>query len=373
MKVALVHDYLKEFGGGERVLLALHELYPEAPVYTSYLNERLKIENEKLRNLDIRTSSLQKVPFIKRFSKQFTFFYPLVFESFDFRRYDLVISSSAIWAKGVLTKPKTLHIGYIHTPPRFLYHYPREINRRTVKVLSPILSPLDNYLRIWDYNAAQRPDHLVANSQAVAARIRKFYRRDCTVIYPPVNVQKFKEVESGSGFYFLIVSRLSKYKNIDLAVQACNELNLRLKVVGKGREERSLKKLAGSTVELLGFVNEEQLIYLYTNCRALIYPASDEDFGIAAVEAMAAGKPVIALRGGGVSESVMIGKTGVFFDRAERDSLIAVLKEFEPAKYDKEDCVRQAEKFSKSRFLREFRELVERKQKEQSSKTKNQN
>lgn len=367
MKVALVHDYLREFGGGERTLLALHELFPEAPIYTSFANKALVSmikrgsSNQKLGKLDLRTSSLQRIPLIERLSKQVTFFYPLIFENFDLNNYDLVVSSSTIWAKGVITKPKTLHISYIHTPPRFLYHYPREMDKRTIKVLSPILKPFDNYLRIWDFSAAQRPDYLVANSETVAKRIRKFYRRDCLVIYPPVEIDKFRSSQIKEGSYFLVVSRLSRYKNVDIAIKACNELKIPLKVAGTGREERNLKRLAGSAVDFLGFVNDDDLVSYYANCRALICPVSDEDFGVVPVEAMAAGKPVIALKSGGVTESVVEKKTGAFFDKPEVSALVSTLKNFEPKMYNGEDCVRQAEKFSKERFLGEFKELVEAK------------
>ncbi|GMR19154.1 MAG: glycosyltransferase [Patescibacteria group bacterium] len=364
MKVALVHDFLNQYGGAERVLEAIHELYPQAPVYTSlYDPKKLPL---RMKNWDIRPFKLPKIPVLK----YYTAFYPLLFEGIDLSEYDLVISSTAAFAKGILTGPRTQHIAYIHTPPRFLYHYATEVKRRDIWIYRPVLAFLDNYFRIWDYAAAQRPDFLVANSQETVGRIKKFYRREAVVIYPPVSLPRPAEenpsglgsltrrVEELAGGYFLIVSRLGAYKRVDLAVRAANKLKIPLKIAGTGKEERRLKRMAGSTVELLGFVSDLKLSELYNGCQALVFP-TDEDFGITPIEAMSFGKPVIALAKGGALETVVAGRTGEFFKEETVDSLAQVWGSFDPSKYKAKDCIQQARKFSKDRFKKEFSAFVE--------------
>ncbi|MBI4039314.1 glycosyltransferase [Candidatus Daviesbacteria bacterium] len=380
MKVALVHDYLREYGGAEKVLESLHEIWPEAPIFTTiFLPDKLP---EHFKTWDVRTSWLSNLPLLRQLSKLFTFFYPAIFESFDLSGYDVVISSSSGFAKGVKVPKPTIHINYCHTPPRFLYHLPSETNRRKVWFLRPILAIFDTFLRVWDFNTAQKVDFFIANSQTVKRRIEKFYRRDATVIYPPVEANSLTAyslqltakqsapIKSGSSFilhpssFFLVVSRLSAYKNIDVAIEACNRLKLPLKIIGTGREEARLKKIAGSTIEFLGFVDEQDKWHYLAGCQALIFASSDEDFGIVPVEAMACGKPVIALKSGGVKETVVDGKTGVFFkgDRGQSvvDSLVQVLQNFDPKKFKAEDCQAQAAKFSKDRFKREIEEFASR-------------
>jgi len=401
MKVALVHDYLTEYGGAERTLEAIHEIWPEAPVFTSLLDEK-------------KFEEFGDVKGIKRFkglAKVFTFFMPLVFENMDLREYDLVISDGTIWSKSVLTTPEQLHIHYCHTPPRWLYGYPGETDRRRLWYLQPILKPLDNWLRVWDFESAQRPDFIVANSKTVGERVRKFWRRDSKVIYPPVDLafragpssaasSEPRELHSGnpcsivnneganpnvsladpsvanasSGIslradeYFLVVSRPSAYKNIDLAIEACNKLNLPLVIVGTGREEKRLKAMAGKNVRFMNFVEEKELSGIYKHCKALIFPVSDEDFGIVPVEAMSFGKPVIALRSGGATETIIEGKTGTFFTQPTVESLTAAIKRFSPLR--SEDCIAQAQKFSKERFQHQFKSFVEEKWRDKMSKNK---
>jgi len=362
MKVALVHDFLNQYGGAERVLEAIHELYPYSTIYTSlYDPTKLPL---RLRNWDIKAFRLPRFPL----AKSYTFFYPILFENLDLSQYDLVISSSSNFAKGVITKPTTPHIAYIHTPPRFLYHYPTEVNRRKIWFLKPFLAPLDNLLRIWDYAAAQRPDFLVTNSRETAKRIKKFYGREATVIYPPISLkpvassqeQRTSDSRLMTNGYYLVVSRLVEYKRIDLAIEVANRLALPLKIVGVGREEGRLKKLAGPTVEFLGLVSDERLSELYRNCQAFIFPGM-EDFGITPVEAMSFGKPVIALGEGGVLETVRPGRTGTFFAQETVESLVEALESFDPKDYKPKDCIAQAKKFSKERFQKEFRNFVNEK------------
>lgn len=363
-KVALVHDYLREYGGAEKVLEALHEIWPEAPVFTTIYDASKLPDNFK--NWTIKASFINSLPLVNSLSKLFTFFYPFIFEAFDLSGYDVVISSSSGFAKGVKVIKPAIHISYCHTPPRFLYHLPSETNRRNLFLLKPILAVVDLLLRIWDFRSAQRVDYFIANSQTVKRRIEKFYRRDAIVIYPPVDTSSFTAYSlpltaKQSAGYFLVVSRLSAYKNIDVVIQACNKLKLPLKIIGTGREEARLRKLAGLTVQFLGFVQEEDKWCYLANCQALIFASSDEDFGIVPVEAMAAGKPVIALKSGGVKETVIDGKTGVFFDQPTSSALIKVLQNFDPTRFNAEDCQNQAAKFSKDRFKKEIEEFVNQK------------
>lgn len=346
MRVALVHDYLTEFGGAERTLQAMHEIWPGAPIYTGMVGGSGRI------------GEIRGARGVNWLGKAATFFMPFVFEGFDLRGFDVVISDGTIWSKSVLTTPEQLHIFYCHTPPRFLYGYPGETDRRRLWYLAPILKPLDHLLRIWDFASAQRPDYIIANSQTTAARIKKFWRREAKVIYPPVG--KGERGEPGRrGKYFLVVSRLSAYKNVDLAIKVCNRLNLPLKIVGVGREESRLRRVAGPTVEFCGFVNDADLAGYYQNCRALICPVSNEDFGIVPVEAMSFGKPVVALRSGGVTETVVEGKTGVFFEEPTVESLAEAIQQFNNLTIRPEACVERAAKFSKERFQREFKQFVE--------------
>ncbi len=390
MKVALVHDYLNQYGGAERVIEAIHEIFPYAHVYTS-LHDPTKLPL-RMRNWDIRPFKLPKLP-LAHFLKYYTAFYPLLFENLDLRNYDLVISSTAFFAKGVLVKPGATHISYIHTPPRFLYHYRAETGKRELFFYRPILALLDNFFRIWDYRAAQRPDFLVVNSKEVARRVRKFYGRDATVLSPPVELpkqataireqrsenrdQRTEKSDSGSlntghwslvpdHFYYLVVSRLLAYKRIDLAIEAANRLKVPLKIAGTGKEEKRLRRLATPksggrrVVKFLGFVSDDKLSELYSNCQAVVFP-TDEDFGIVPVEAMYFGKPVLAFAKGGALETVVAGKTGEFFREETVDSLAATWESFDPSKYKPADCIAQAEKFSKDRFQREFRAFVDSK------------
>ena len=359
MKVALVHDFLNQYGGAERVLEAIHEIFPYAHVYTS-LHDPTKLPL-RMRNWDIRPFRLPKIP-LAHFLKYYTAFYPFLFENLDLREYDLVISSTAFFAKGALVRPGAVHISYIHTPPRFLYHYRAETGKRELFFYRPILALLDNFFRIWDYRAARRPNFIVANSQEVAKRVKKFYGRESTVVYPPVELPQKSEIRdqrSEKEFYYLVVSRLLSYKRIDLAIKAANELKVPLRIVGTGKEEARLRRMAGPTVEFLGFVSDDKLSDVYSGCQALIFP-TDEDFGIVPVEAMSFGKPVLAFAKGGALETVLAGKTGEFFREETTASLVEAWKSFDPSKYKAKDCIVQAKRFSKDRFQKEFRAFVEK-------------
>lgn len=362
MKVALVYDRINKWGGAERVLLALHKIFPKAPIFTSvYSPQKAKWANE----FDIRPSFLQKFPHIVDNHELYPFLMPMAFERFTFSDYDLVISLTSEAAKGIITNPGTKHICYCLTPTRYLWSgYHEYFKNPALRVFA---NPTVSYLRKWDRVAAKRPDTFVAISKEVQNRIKKYYDRDSLVIYPPVDLASSGERLADSlksnerdKSYFLIVSRLSKftkYKRIDLAIQACNELRLPLKIVGEGSWKKELQKMAGPTVEFLGNIDDNLLREYYQKCRALLFPAI-EDFGLTVVEVQSFGKPVIAFRGGGALETIKEGKTGLFFDRQTKESLIQALKTFELMKFDEIDSKRNAQQFSVHNFRDNFLKLV---------------
>lgn len=361
LRVAIVVDYLNQYGGAERVLEAILAIFPQADIFTSIYDHRRFPSQSRIRRSTVKTSLPNPGHLTNLLAKYLTFLYPFVFESFDLSRYDLVISSGTIWAKGVKTRPDQLHVFYCHTPPRFLYGYPSETSRRQSWYYRPLMIVLDHCLRIWDFNTAQKPNFILTNSQNVRRRIQKFYRRPATVIYPPVTLAKIESQEENvqRRDYFLVVSRLSTYKNIDLAIEACNRLKLPLKIAGVGKEAARLKRLAGGTVEFLGFVEENELAQLYRGCRAFLYTTLDEDFGLTPLEANAHGKPVIALRSGGVVETMIENQTALFFGEPKVESLTAGLKNFDERCFRAEDCRANAQRFGPERFQKEFKEFIE--------------
>lgn len=364
IKVALVHDYLIEYGGAERVLETLTEIFPDAPVYTAYYDPKgLGVHADRIKKWNIKTSWFQKFPFARKLISPFRLFAPMMFESFDFSDYDVVISSCNIYfSKAVITKAGSLHISYIHTPPRYLYGYTTSFNYKKHWWTRIGGELINHYLRIYDFETSQRPDILVANSKNVQERISKFYRRDSVVIYPPVDIG-FKNKDLGiksEKQYFLSVSRLVRGKGVDTIISVADKLGLPLKIVGTGPELKNLQSLIinpKSNIEFLGQVNDEKLPEIYANALATIVASEDEDFGIVPVESMSYGTPVIAINEGGFKETVVAGKTGEFF---ESEGLEEVLTDFDPKKYKPEDSIKQAEKFSKERFKKEILQLVEK-------------
>ena len=356
MRVALVHDYLNQYGGAERVLEAFCEIWPDAPIFTLVYDE--KRTGRAFCGRKIRTSFLQKVPLVKNHHRPFLMLMPLAIEQFDFSKYDLVISSSASFAKGIITRPGTLHICYCHTPTRYVWddshRYIEEFGfPALVKKGIPLFL---NYLRVWDESAAIRPDRYLANSQFVSSRIKKYYNCDSRVICPPVKTKNFY-LSGRTEDYFLIVVRLLPYKKVDLAIKAFNQLGWPLKIVGDGPDRRRLKKMAGRNIEFVGLVAEKELPGYFARCRAFIFP-QEEDFGITAVEAMAAGRPVIAFRGGGALEIVEEGKTGVFFNEQTPESLIEALRKFDPADFSAQYIRQRAAQFDKEIFKDKIKRFV---------------
>ena len=368
MKTAIVYDRVNKWGGAERGLLALHELFPEAPLYTS-VYDPTKAPWAKVFPKVI-PSFLQNIAFTHDKHELLAPLMPIAFETFDFSGYELVISVTSEAAKGIITKPPTLHVCYCLTPTRYLWsHYKEYFKGGTFK---DITRPLVSYLRAWDKIAAQRPDEMIGISTAVQARIKKYYGRESELIYPPVEIKKFEEPnrksEKKKFNYYLIVSRLVKYKKVNLVVETFNELGLPLIVVGTGSEESKLKSRSNKNITYKGLVSEEELISLYQGAKAFIFP-QDEDFGITAVEAQSAGVPIIAYKSGGALDiiddpSTSSGRfaTGVFFEKQTKESLINAIQRFEKKmSFDKRDLVKNASRFSKERFKGEFLDLIKRK------------
>lgn len=355
MNIALVHDWLTNMAGAEKVLLELTKIYPDAPIYTSVFDPK---GSKAFANKKVVTSFLQKFPLVKKKRELLIPFTPFVFEQFNLDKYDVVISNNSFPSKGVLTKPDTIHICYCHTPARYLWE-PEVDDRASNGFFSGLRKKTAHNLRIWDRVAADRVDYYFANSKYIAERIKKYYEHDSKVIYPPVDVDKFKIAKKEDiGDYFLFVSRLVPYKKCDLVIEAFNDLGLPLKVIGRGPERNRLIKMAKENIEFLGFLSDEELRRYYARAKAFIF-AAEEDFGIVPVEAMAAGRPVIAYGAGGVLETVVENKTGIFFKEQTPQCLIEAVRSFKGEEFDPKEIRNQAEKFSTKRFLKEFAEKVD--------------
>ncbi len=334
MKVALVHDWLNGMRGGEKVLEVLCELFPDATIYT-LLYEPQYI-SETIRKMKVIPSPLlSKLPFAKSKYRYYLPLFPMFIEQFNLRDYDLVISTSHCVAKGVLTGSKTLHICYCHTPMRYVWdmyyeYFSKDSNNITSRFFIPFTA---TYLRLWDYSSQSRVDHYIANSKNIAQKIKKYYRRDAVVIYPPVDCELFNIQPGQPEDYFLIVSALVPYKRIDLAIQCFNQLGYPLKIAGVGTEFAHLKTISKSNIHFLGRIEGDQLRNLYCGCRAFIFPG-EEDFGITPLEAMSCGKPVIAYGKGGVLETLIPGKTGILFSEPTGDSLKNGIRQFKNTAFD---------------------------------------
>ncbi|MBW3635062.1 MAG: glycosyltransferase [Armatimonadetes bacterium] len=355
MKVAIVHDYLMQMGGAEKVVEVLHSLFPEAPVYTSAYDRDAMPDS--YREWDIHTTFLQRLPFKRKSHRAALLLYPTAFESFDLSAYDLVISSSSSFAKGIITQPHTVHICYTHAPMRFAWTPTSYMKEERVSMMArTLLGPGFHYLRTWDALAAMRVDHYVANSRAVAERIGKFYRRDCDVVPPPVDTCRF-HIAPQIEDYYIMVTRLAPYKRLDLAVEACTRLDRPLKIVGGGRYGNELKKLAGPKVEFLGRVSDADLPNLLARARGYIMPG-EEDFGIAPVEANASGRPVIAYAAGGALDSQIDGVTGVLFPEPTVESLMNALQCADTIDFDPQVIRAHAQTFDTERFKNKIQYVI---------------
>jgi glycosyltransferase involved in cell wall biosynthesis len=357
MKVALAHDYLNQYGGAERVLEQLHDLYPDAPIYTSMYDPR--VMPAAYRSWDIRTSFMQRFPFVTTRHQAYLMAYPIAFESFDLSGFDVVISNSSAFCKGVVTGPSTMHISYCLTPMRWVWRYRDYVDReRLGGVARTLLPPLIHYLRVWDAMASSRVDRYVAISSAVASRIRKYYRRDSEIIYPPVDTAQFPSA-GPSGNYYMTAGRMTPYQRKDLVVDAFRDLGRPVKIVGDGRDRARLQARATPNIEFPGWVDDRELRDLYANCRGYLFPG-EEDFGIAPVEAQAAGKPVIAYAAGGALDTVIDGETGVHFARQTPRDLADAVRRFETLTFDPDRIRLNAQRFSSQVFRERFPTFVER-------------
>jgi glycosyltransferase involved in cell wall biosynthesis len=355
--VALVHHWFLAMSGGERVCEAICEIVGAPDIFAILADKNTM--SETLRRCRFTPSFVQSVPGAARWYRYYVWMFPLAVEHFDLSSYDLVISSDANTVKGVITNPETCHVCYCHSPMRYAWNLFHEYRDSPNPVKRAIISLTMHYLRVWDYCASARVDYFVANSQAVRRRIKKYYRRDAKVIYPPCDVERFC-VDSKIDDYYLVVGRLVDYKKADLAIRAFSRTNRRLVVVGDGPQRKYLESIAGKNIEFLRGVDDRELATLYSRCKALIFPG-EEDFGIVPVEAQASGRPVIAYAGGGALETVVPGETGIFFREQTPEALHSAVEEFERGfdRFDPETIRERSRRFGKDRFHRDFREYLQ--------------
>lgn len=358
MQVALVHDCIVHIGGAERVLQCLHEMFPAAPIFTLVFDE--KVKQELFPGAEVFSSFVQKLPGAKRYFRSYAPFYPAAVESFDLSGFEVVLSSSFAFVKGVIVPPHTSHVCYCYSPLRYLwseYHFHRHTTFRQSwkRVLT---DPFMTSLRLWDRLAADRVDQFVAISQSVADRIAKYYRRRSIIVHPPVPVSKI-QCAGSTGSYYLLVSRLMAYKRVDLAIEAFNRLGLPLKIVGTGPMFSELRRISKAGIQFLGNLSDEELASCYSGCRALVFPGY-EDFGIVMVEAQAYGKPVIAYGAGGALEIVVDGRTGVLIKEQSSAAIMEAVTKVEASNFVPEEIRSNALRFDTSRFQQSIKQIVER-------------
>ncbi len=358
MKIALVHDYLVQYGGAERVLECFTEIFPEAPIYTLVYNK--EVMHGIFEKKDIRKSFIQKIPFAKKHHRLFTQLMPMAIEQFNLSKYDVVLSDSSSYAKGIITRPETLHICFMHNPMRYAWD---DCHKYTEDFYFPglikkIVPFAMNYIRIWDKVSAERPDKIISNSNFVSKRIKKYYKRESITINPPVNTNSFY-IDNEKGDYFLMVGRLLAYKRFDIAIQAFNKLGLKLKIIGRGPELERLKNMAGQNIEFITeLIPDNKLSQYYSRCRAFVFP-QEEDFGIVAIEAMASGRPIIAFRGGDIPEHMEEGRSGIFIENQTAEGIISAVKKFKEEDFDPQYIRNQALKFDKDVFKSKVKAYIE--------------
>ncbi len=357
MKVAIVHDYLNQAGGAERVVASLHRMFPDAPIFTTLFDP--VAVGEPLASADVRVSWMQRLPAWRRHFRAYLPLYPLAVRGFDLRGYDVVITSSSAWAKGARVPAGTLHFCYCYTPMRWVWSFDSYVGRSRLSRFSRLAArALIGPLRMWDVRTAAHVDRFVAISTAVAARIRASYGRGCDIVFPPVDVERFVATGSREDF-LLVVSRLNAYKRIDLAVQACTELSLPLVVVGDGPERGMLEAMAGPTVRFFGRLPDADVTGLFQRCRAYILPGM-EDFGLTPLEANAAGAPAVAFGEGGARDTVRDGETGVLYFHQTVPSLVAALRSVSARTWDPARLRAHAEQFDEAAFESNLRSSIER-------------
>jgi glycosyltransferase involved in cell wall biosynthesis len=363
MKVAIVHDYIKEYGGAERVLETLLEIYPDADVYTSlYAPEFLGPHRARFEKYKIKTTFINNIPLRHKLISPLRLLSPVAFSSLDLSAYDvIIISQTGAYFPNLIKKKSALQICYTHTPPRYLYGYATARDWKKHKLIAAMANFANYFLKKIDYRASRNVDFFIANSEEIASRIKKFYRRDAIIIYPPVYISSQGLVVSGrKKDYYLTGGRLARAKGIDVIVKAFNSNGLPLKIFGKGFAgfEEELRGIAKENIEFVGEVSDDEKFELMKNAKAFIFASFDEDFGITPVEAMGVGTAVIAYKSGGVKETVIEGRTGLFFDENSPDALSRAIDGFEKTRIDTKDCINQAKKFSKENFIKNIKEFV---------------
>ncbi len=358
MKIALIHDYLIQDGGAEKVLDVFQEIWPEAPTFTLFFDPK---KLPTFAGRDIRTSFLQKMPLSKSKYQWYITLMPVATEHYDLSEFDVVLSSTSAFAKGVITRQDALHICYCHTPTRYLWSdthsYVSEL--KIPKIIKTLLPPILSKLRIWDKQASDRVDAFIANSQTVNQRIQKYYRRQSDIIHPPIDTHRFN-ISNKEKTYFLTGGRLVAYKRFDLVVTAANKTGIKVKIFGTGPVEKELRKIAKSNIEFLGKISNSKQNEIYANAKAFIHP-QEEDFGITPIESMAAGRPVIAYKKGGASETVIEGLSGEFFEEQSWEELADHMIRFDDSKYNPVLIKDYANKFSRERFKSEIKNFIDSK------------
>jgi glycosyltransferase involved in cell wall biosynthesis len=364
MKIALVHDYIKEFGGAERVLRVLADMYPKAPIYTAFRVDGSSCDKEFSDRKIVESPWAFLIKYFNLYSP-LRFLVPLIWGSLDLTKYDLVVTScSSYFARGFRVRPETKVVAYCHTPPRFLYGYETSIDLQRYWIVRVYAVIVNHFLRIFDLKSAQRVNVWIVNSENTKKRVQKFYRKDALVVYPPVEVEKLIKRSEGikKQDYFLIVSRLVGAKGLVEAAEAAVHSGFKLKIVGEAvgfsQVEKQLKGLGG--VELLGRVSDEKLWGLYSKAKGFIALAKDEDFGVTVVEAMASGTPVIAYNGGGFKESVIDGLTGILVNGTDKTTLENAIRRFESIKWNRATLLKQARKFSRENFEKRIKKEIDK-------------
>jgi len=361
-KIAIVHDFLTKLGGAEKVLHALHKMYPDAPIYTLLYDKKVTKGQFEAPDYKIITSSLQKYPKLIRKPKFLFPKFPKAVEKFDFSKYDIVISSSNSYAHGIITKPETFHVCYCYSPTRYLwdwYHEYLKENNIGLGLKGLFIRYLLYNVRVWDKNAAERANSWIAISKHVQKRIAKYYRKDSTVIYSPVDVSKIPFNKENIGDHYIIVSRLEPYKRIDYVVETFNKNGKPLIIIGEGSESEKLKKMAKSNIKFLGWQPDESVYKYIGSAKAFIFPG-EEDFGLTPIETMATGRPVIAFNKGGVAETVIDTKTGILYNEQSAKELNKVIEKLENSSFVKEDCRKRSEEFSIEKFSSDLKSHIKK-------------
>lgn len=357
LKVAIVHDYLNQMGGAERVVAVFHKMFPDAPIYTTIVDQNKLLP--ELEDAVIHTTWMQRIPGILSKFKLFFWLYPFAVRSMNVKDYDLILSSSSAYAKGVRKGSQSVHVCYCHAPMRFAWNFEAYMDSVQVPNLVKRVAKWFTYpLQAWDKNNSKQVDYLIANSTIVKQRIRQWYGLNASIIFPPVEISRFSIDEEKLEDYFLIVSRLVSYKRIDLAVEACTRLGKRLLVVGDGPDRQRLEQLAGDTVTFLGRKSDEEVVRYMQHCQALIFPGI-EDFGITPLEVNACGRPIIAYHDGGALDTVVAEKTGLFFNEQSIDSLSETIRRFDQYEWNPESIRQHAEKFSEDVFVKRLQSSID--------------